>query len=84
MTTNITRLMVDVGTMLVDGNAADVAKAKSRALHTLPVVIGFALGCALGAAGEAVVGLWALVLPTALALLACVIATERAADVRQL
>jgi uncharacterized membrane protein YoaK (UPF0700 family) len=36
MTTNITRLMLDFGTVLVGG---DVAKAKSRAMDTLPVVI---------------------------------------------
>ena len=84
MTTNITRLMVDVGTVLVSGNAADLAKAKRRALNTLPVVIGFGIGCALGAAGEASVGLWSLMLPMALALFACVIATGRTAAVRQL
>ena len=84
MTTNITRLMVDVGTVLVSGNAADLAKAKRRAMNTLPVVIGFGIGCALGAAGEASVGLWSLMLPMALALFACVIATGRTADVRQL
>jgi uncharacterized membrane protein YoaK (UPF0700 family) len=84
MTTNITRLMIDVGTVLVSGNAADLAKAKSRALNTLPVVIGFGIGCAFGAAGEAYVGLWSLMLPMALALFACVIATGRTADVRQL
>ena len=74
MTTNITRLMLDFGTVLVGGDAADVAKAKSRALDTLPVVIGFVIGCALGAAGEAAVGLWSLLLPTALAFFAFVIA----------
>jgi uncharacterized membrane protein YoaK (UPF0700 family) len=74
MTTNITRLMLDFGTVLVGG---DVAKAKSRAMNTLPVVIGFVIGCALGAAGEAAVGLWSLLLPTALALFAFVNAMRR-------
>ena len=75
MTTNVTRLMLDVGTVLFGREAADIAKAKSRALVTLPVVIGFAVGCALGAAAEAAIGLWSLILPTVLALFACVIAT---------
>jgi uncharacterized membrane protein YoaK (UPF0700 family) len=47
----------------------------------LPVVIGFALGCALGAAGEAAVGLWSLMLPAALALFACVVAMAHGIDV---
>lgn len=70
MTTNVTHFMLDLGVMLVGGDPADIAKAKTRALHTLPVIVGFALGCGLGAAGEAATGLWSLLLPTALALLA--------------
>jgi uncharacterized membrane protein YoaK (UPF0700 family) len=46
-------------------------------MNTLPVVIGFVIGCALGAAGEAAVGLWSLLLPTALALFAFVNAMRR-------
>ena len=78
MTTNVTRLMLDVGTVLVGREEADIAKAKSRALVTLPVVIGFAVGCALGAAAETAIGLWSLILPTVLALFACAIATGHA------
>jgi uncharacterized membrane protein YoaK (UPF0700 family) len=81
MTTNLTRLMVDLASMLVGGDAANIAQAKGRALNTLPVVIGFALGCALGAAGEAAVGLWSLMLPAALALFACVVAMAHGIDV---
>lgn len=80
MTTNITRLMLDIATVLGGG---DVEMAKGRARDTLPVVIGFMAGCALGAAGEAVAGLWSLLLPTALAFFACVIATERGRVVLQ-
>jgi MYXO-CTERM domain-containing protein len=36
----------------------------------LTVVVGFILGCAVGAAGEAAAGLWALGLPTAIAFFA--------------
>jgi hypothetical protein len=39
-------------------------------MHTLPVIVGFATGCGLGAAYEAAAGLWSLALPTSLALLA--------------
>jgi uncharacterized membrane protein YoaK (UPF0700 family) len=67
MTTNVTHLMVDVGTVLVRRCAADITEAKARALQLFPVIVGFMLGCALGAVAEAAVGVWALVLPTALA-----------------
>jgi uncharacterized membrane protein YoaK (UPF0700 family) len=73
MTTNITHFMLDVGEVLVGGDAAKVAKARSRAMHTLPVIAGFAIGCGLGAACQAAAGLWSLALPTGLALLAFVI-----------
>jgi uncharacterized membrane protein YoaK (UPF0700 family) len=39
-------------------------------MRTFPVIVGFTIGCVLGAAFEAAAGLWSLALPTALALLA--------------
>jgi uncharacterized membrane protein YoaK (UPF0700 family) len=83
MTTNVTRLILDLTEVLVGRDAADVAKAKSRAMNTWPVVIGFGIGCALGAAGEVVVGLWSLMFPTAVALFAFVIATWHGLTIRQ-
>jgi len=71
MTTNVTRLMLDIASVLF---GPDVERAKNRARDTLPVVIGFGVGCTLGAAFEATVGPWSLMLPTALAFFACVIA----------
>jgi len=70
MTTNVTHFMLDLGGALVGGDRAEAAKARSRAMHTLPVIIGFATGCGLGAACEAAAGLWSLAMPTGLALLA--------------
>jgi uncharacterized membrane protein YoaK (UPF0700 family) len=70
MTTNLTRLMMDVGDVLLRKNPAQVAEARRRAQHTWPVIVGFAIGAGLGAAYFAVAGLWALALPTGLALLA--------------
>ena len=70
MTTNVTHFMLDLGGVLVGGDPAEVAKARSRAVHTLPVIVGFATGCGLGAASEAAAGLWSLTLPTGFALLA--------------
>jgi uncharacterized membrane protein YoaK (UPF0700 family) len=70
MTGNVTRLTLDVVEMLVGHDSKTVASARRRARQTWPVVAGFAVGCVLGAACHAAIGLWALALPTSLALLA--------------
>jgi uncharacterized membrane protein YoaK (UPF0700 family) len=70
MTTNVTHFMLDLGEALAGGDAARVANARNRAMHTLPVIVGFTIGCGLGAACEAATGLWSLALPAGLALLA--------------
>ena len=78
MTTNVTHFMLDLGETLVAADAAKVAKARNRTMHTLPVIGGFTIGCGLGAAGEAVAGFWSLALPAGLALLALAMGlTER-------
>jgi len=82
MTSNVTRFAVDVGTLLRRGDPVDVAKARSRAARTLPVILGFTIGCGLGAACEAVVGLRALALPACLALLAFAIGLAAEPDDR--
>ena len=73
MTTNITRFMMDVGEVLLGNDRDKVAEASSRARHTFPAIIGFAGGAGLGAACFVVAGLWSLILPTTLALLALAI-----------
>jgi uncharacterized membrane protein YoaK (UPF0700 family) len=70
MTTNLTRLTMDIGEVLLARDPDDAAKARSRAKHTWPAVVGFALGCGLGAVGQAALDLWSLALPTGLTLLA--------------
>jgi uncharacterized membrane protein YoaK (UPF0700 family) len=70
MTTNVTHFMLDLGETLVAGDAGKIAAARNRAMRTLPVIVGFTIGCGLGAAGEAIAGFWSLALPTGLALLA--------------
>src|SRR4029434_8358647 len=70
MTTNVTRFMMDLGGMRLGRDPEDVASARSRAEHTWPAIVGFTVGCGLGAACEAAVGLWSLALPAGLALLA--------------
>jgi hypothetical protein len=62
---------MDVGGVIFGREAAEVAKARSRAKSTWPAILGFAAGCGMGAAFEAATGLRAaLALPTGLALLA--------------
>ena len=70
MTTNVTHFMLDLGEALARRDHAQAARARARAMHILPVIVGFTIGCVFGAAFEAAAGLWSLTLPTALALLA--------------
>jgi uncharacterized membrane protein YoaK (UPF0700 family) len=70
MTTDVTRFMMDVGTLLFPCDANGVADASSRARQTWPAIVGFTVGCSLGALLEVVIGPWSLALPTGFALLA--------------
>jgi hypothetical protein len=47
-----------------------VAYARSRAGHTWPAIVGFTIGCSLGALLEVVIGPWSLALPISFAFLA--------------
>jgi uncharacterized membrane protein YoaK (UPF0700 family) len=78
ITTNVARFATDIGTVLLRANPAGVAKARRRANHTWPSIAGFIIGCAIGAVGEAELGLRALLLPAGLALLALVMAWAKA------
>jgi uncharacterized membrane protein YoaK (UPF0700 family) len=70
MTTNITRFVMDFGTVLLGRDPADIASARNRAKHAWPAIVGFAAGCGLGAICQAAFGLRSLELPVGLALLA--------------
>jgi len=70
MTTNVTHFLLDLGELLVGSDPDEVGKARHRAAHTLPVIVGFTLGCGFGAACYPLAGLWSTAVPTALALLA--------------
>jgi len=70
MTTNVTHFAIDAGEVLLGGDPDEVAKARDSVRRVLPVLIGFPVGCALGAAGQAVLGLMGLWMPAGLALLA--------------
>jgi uncharacterized membrane protein YoaK (UPF0700 family) len=70
MTTDITRFMMDVVAMLFRRDAHQAARASGRATRTWPAIIGFIVGCSLGAILQAEVGPWSLALPAGLGLLA--------------
>lgn len=72
MTTDLTRFIMDAGQVLMGNDPDEVAKARCRAKHTWPVIIGFVAGVGLGAVCFAAAGLKSLALPTGLALLALV------------
>ncbi len=77
MTTNITRFVMDMGEVLLGDDLDKVAEARRRARHTFPAIIGFAGGAGLGAWCFVVVGLWSVILPTTLALLALAISLAK-------
>jgi uncharacterized membrane protein YoaK (UPF0700 family) len=72
MTTNVIHFIIDAGEILLGGHSPDVVKARSRAKHTWPVIIGFTAGAGLGAACFAAGGPKSLGVPAGLALLALV------------
>src|SRR5262249_38270701 len=74
ITTNVARFTTDIGTLLLRGDPAEVAKAGQRANHIWPSIVGFIIGCGVGAVCEARFGLRALALPVGLALLALAMA----------
>jgi uncharacterized membrane protein YoaK (UPF0700 family) len=76
MTTNIANFVLALGEVLAGGDDDVVAGARKRVIHIFPVIVGFALGCALGAAGQAAYGAWSLGLPASLALLAVVMSSR--------
>jgi uncharacterized membrane protein YoaK (UPF0700 family) len=76
MTTNIAHFMLALGEIVAGGDEAVVASARRRVIHIFPVIVGFALGCALGAPAQAAYGSWSLGLPAGLALLAVAISSR--------
>ena len=70
MTGNVTHFAMSVAEILVGHDPAEIAEARKRAVRTLPAILGFAVGCGLGAAAETAMGLRSLALPVELALLA--------------
>jgi uncharacterized membrane protein YoaK (UPF0700 family) len=73
MTTNITVFSIDVGDIWLGKDAKRAASARARAKHAWPAIVGFVIGCAIGAACEPAFGLQSLALPTGFALLAFVL-----------
>jgi len=70
MTTDITKFMMDLGAILLRRDPNAVASASRRAMRTWPAILGFTVGCGLGAVLEAAIGPWSLALPTALGVVA--------------
>jgi uncharacterized membrane protein YoaK (UPF0700 family) len=70
MTTDITAFVMDVGTILLGRDPNGVALARTRASRTWPPIVGFIVGCSLGALWQVAMGPWSLALPTGFACLA--------------
>jgi uncharacterized membrane protein YoaK (UPF0700 family) len=69
MTTNLTNFTLALGQVLAGREMTEVAHARRCISRTFPVIAGFGVGCAAGAAGEAHWGPLSLALPAALAFL---------------
>src|SRR5262249_31103186 len=68
MTTNTTQFTIDLATLLLNRGEPDhLASARHRAGAIFPSILGFVAGCAAGAVLEVRFGLWAVALPTGLA-----------------
>jgi uncharacterized membrane protein YoaK (UPF0700 family) len=70
MTTDITRLTMDVGEVLLGTDPSAIGVARRRAARTWPAILGFTTGAALGAGLYAGLGLASAVLPVGLAVAA--------------
>jgi uncharacterized membrane protein YoaK (UPF0700 family) len=78
MTTNVAHFVIALGEVLCRADVDAVDKARKRISHLLPVIAGFALGCAVGAAGGAAWGSRSLGFPVALATVALIVAYREA------
>ena len=76
MTTNVAHFMLALGEVLAGGEQAVVASARRCMLHLSPVIVGFVVGCALGAAAQAAFASWSVALPVVLGLLALGMGSE--------
>jgi|SRR5437667_6947016 len=71
MTTNITQLTIDLALLVRGkGELSNISRARRGARLTFPSVIGFVAGCAAGGFLELHFGMWALLLPVVLAVIA--------------
>lgn len=80
MTTNVTRFVMDLGEVLLGHSPSDVTNASRRARRSGLAIVGFVVGCGLGAGCQALAGLWSLALPTGLGLVALVMAAAAKLD----
>lgn len=70
MTTNVTHFVLALGVLLCGGTYGNISAAHRQIGHLWPVILGFTLGCALGAAAQSAYGSWSIAVPTCFALLA--------------
>lgn len=81
MTTNVTHFVLDLWDVLIRPESPSGEQSWSRAMRILPAVVGFAAGCAAGAACEAAFGLRSLALPAATSVLALAVPAMSTASI---
>jgi uncharacterized membrane protein YoaK (UPF0700 family) len=77
MTTNITRFSVGIGEMIVGRDASRGQGARVDVTHTGVSIFGFVIGCAIGAAAEAMFGIWSTAMPAGLAIIAVALGRDQ-------
>jgi uncharacterized membrane protein YoaK (UPF0700 family) len=70
MTTNVARFTTDIGTILLGAERAEEDAARRAVDKIWPSIVGFVVGCCVGAFWESRYGLNAVAFPTGLALIA--------------
>jgi uncharacterized membrane protein YoaK (UPF0700 family) len=70
MTTGIAVFVMDIGAIVGHSHPKATTYAKGRVKRTWPAIVGFIIGCSLGAVLESMIGPWSLALPTGFGLLA--------------
>jgi uncharacterized membrane protein YoaK (UPF0700 family) len=77
VTTNVARFTTDLGTILLGAGRAEEDAARRGADKIWPSIVGFVVGCGVGALCESRYGLNAVAFPTGLALVAIALAWAR-------
>jgi uncharacterized membrane protein YoaK (UPF0700 family) len=82
MTTNVTRFALDLAELAVASDPRRRQEARAAVGHTWPQIVGFLIGCGIGAGSEAAFGAWSAAAPVGLAVVAAAMGFDRTCGAR--